>query len=175
MRYLCLVVLLFALINTAHAKEPYDVFTEKNTIIPIELFEYYTPKNERTFGQTLKTEELGIDHLKNAKWEEKIQDEQSYINGFWVKYQLLNKTDFKHFGLDHQNNFFKLIYVLGEDGETVEVHKTDIESGIYDAITGEHFYDNIKIKLPKGEIVTVYSFFRVNHITDGTANRTLMK
>ena len=44
-----------------------------------------------------------------------------------------------HFGLDHQNNFFKLIYVLGEDGETVEVHKTDIESGIYDAITGEHF------------------------------------
>ena len=51
MRYLCLVVLLFALINTAHAKEPYDVFTEKNTIIPIELFEYYTPKMKEPLGK----------------------------------------------------------------------------------------------------------------------------
>ena len=160
MRLFCLLLLFIAFSSIIQAKTPHQVLTGENTKIPIKLFEYYFPTIGPMPDQVLKTENLGIHHLKNAKWEREVWDDQSYVRGFWVKYQLLNRTDYEHFGLDHQNNFYKLIYVHEESSKITTVYESDIGKGVYDAITGDHLYDNIRISLPKGELVTVYSFVR---------------
>ncbi len=153
MKHLLTILIIILLGATAKAKVPFQILDGQNNTIPKTLYQYHHPDEKDKFDAT-------VEYLQASDWEERLWNDQGYVDGFWLKYKLINRTDYEYFGLDHQNNFFKLIYVLGEDGETFEVHKADIGNGIYGAITGDHFYDNIKIKLPKNEIVTVYTFFQ---------------
>ena len=103
--------------------------------------------------------DISYNELKNSKWRNNLQSQQSMYTGFWVKIIIENLSSTKEMGIHHNFNFEKKL-----------IYKNSNEIKIYDFLDSENknykykernriWYD-YKIIMPIGDITEVYSFFR---------------
>ena len=141
-------MILILISSSLSAKDFFVIDDDKNRKIPTEFYLYYE-------GDIKDSRILEVD---NSSWNSELKNHQSYINGFWIKYRIKNESDFNVFGLDHLNHQQKKVIIEYESTKEIKEEYIDISKGFLDAIVSNHFYDNIKVEIPKNEVITVYSY-----------------
>ena len=157
MKRFILLFILLILSSSLVAKEIFVIRDNSKTKIDLtEHVEYYETETRFWSGQNASYRDL-----TKARWKKSLQNEQSYIKGFWIKLTLHNETDKLYFGLGHENLNKAIVYA--EVRNNVEKHVYDHnEFSILDSLTGMDFYDNIQIRIPSGSSATIYSYIQVN-------------
>ena len=108
-----------------------------------------------------KGSDISLKDLNKANWNDKLESNQSYFDGFWVKLILENRTDNLEFGIHHNWNFEKkLIFSNSKFNKTYEILKSSDENYIYR--NDNRIWFDYKIILPKGEKTIIYDYFRSN-------------
>ena len=107
----------------------------------------------------------GVDHevpfelLEKAVWKKKLIQDQSLVEGYWVKFIIHNKLGSDEIGLNHNWNFEKKLFVKNSLG-LVEFpywkHKRHSFWG--EGRIGSQY----RILMPQNEVTIIYDFFRSN-------------
>ena len=148
MKYLIqLIIFYFIFTSTLFAQEPF--------VLKTDLLETIPPEN-LTFLE-------GVDHnvsfevLEKANWKKKLIQNQSLVDGYWVKFIIHNKLDSNEIGLNHNWNVEKKIFVENSFG-LIEFpywkHKRHSFWG--EGRIGAQY----RIMMPKNEVTIIYDFFR---------------
>ena len=56
-------------------------------------------------------EHASFEQLQKADWQRELSSHQSFVEGYWVKFLVLNELDSTTIGLFHNLNFEKKIFV----------------------------------------------------------------
>ena len=78
-----LLVFIISIFKQSYAQDPIKLVDERNRLVPIQFYQY---------NETLSLD-ANPKKLSSAKWTETLVDQQSYINGFWIKFDVQNNTD----------------------------------------------------------------------------------
>ena len=102
-------------------------------------------------------ENASFETLSSLEWNKVLNDDQSFINGYWVRFSILNNSENNEIGISYSYNDEKKIFTKNKD--TLREYpywnqKTDswINKGRIRA--------NYKLFMKTREITHVYSFFR---------------
>ena len=136
-----LLVFILSIFKQSYAQDPIKLVDKRNRLVPIQFYQY--------------NETLGLDanpqKLISAKWTETLVDHQSYISGFWIKFEVQNHTDKTLFGVDHPNRFERMIieksinttqFIRGRK-HIIDVKRDDTGFTIFENFDKKHFFDNI--------------------------------
>ena len=151
-----LLVFILSIFKQSYAQDPVKLVDKRNRLVPIQFYQY--------------NETLGLDanpqKLISAKWTETLVDHQSYISGFWIKFDVQNYTDKTLFGVDHPNRFERMIieksinttqFIRGRE-HIIDVKRDDTGFTIFENFDKKHFFDNIQFEILPGEKLTIYDF-----------------
>ena len=120
MKRFILLFILLILSSSLVAKEIFVIRDNSKTKIDLtEHVEYYETETRFWSGQNASYRDL-----TKARWKKSLQNEQSYIKGFWIKLTLHNETDKLYFGLGHENLNKAIVYA--EVRNNVEKHVLQI-------------------------------------------------
>ena len=98
-----------------------------------------------------------FEKLQSAEWSPSLVNNQSFVDGYWVKVKILNKRKTEAIGLNHNWNKEKKIFISNSRGLTeYEYWKLGAQSWIGDG----RILSQYRLNMPVGEITTVYNFFR---------------
>ena len=127
-----------------------DVFTLESDgllTIPAENLEFLEGVDETT----------PFEKLQSAEWSPALVNNQSFVDGYWVKVKILNKRKAEAIGLNHNWNKEKKIFTSNSRGLTeYEYWKLGEQSWIGDG----RILSQYRLAMPVGEVTTVYNFFR---------------
>ena len=116
MKLLFLLQIFLILSSSLIAKEIFVIENNAKTKIDIPKYvEFYETRNRFWSGQS-----ASYTDLTKAKWTDKLQSEQSYLRGFWIKFEVHNKTNNLYFGLSHENLDQSIVYA--EVRNNIEKH-----------------------------------------------------
>ena len=101
--------------------------------------------------KTLK-EQNGLRNILNA---------QSMVDGYWVRFTVVNNLSTDLIGLNHNVNSEKKIFVKNSLGIKEFAFW---ERGVNKHIEDDHFGPNFRIVVPQNGITTIYNFFRASHL-----------
>ena len=151
MKYPCwLAALTFALSLISVGASADNVFileSEGLLTIPPENLEFLEGLDETT----------PFEKLQSAEWSPALVNNQSFVDGYWVKVRILNKRKTEAIGLNHNWNKEKKIFTSNSRGLTeYEYWKLGAQSWIGDG----RILSQYRLNMPVGEITTVYNFFR---------------
>jgi len=158
------------------------IYAEETFIIDSEITDI--PITYLNYNETLN-EDSSFLELENAKWTKKRQKDQSYLNGFWTRLKIRNKTDLKKWILSHNNIYTKTVFVSkqyqffpkapnrridvkGSKKEFVYNVKTNskkqIEFGLFKNIADtKNFYDGVFFELTKDKDLTIYEWYQMEY------------
>ena len=148
MKYLIqLIIFYFLFITILFAQNPFVLETDLLETIPHENL---------TFLE-------GVDHdvsfevLEKAEWKNKLSQNQSFVDGYWVKFLIHNKLDSNEIGLNHNWNVEKKIFVKNSLGLTEFPYWKYQRNSFWDeGRIGAQY----RIIMPQNEITIIYDFFR---------------
>ena len=103
--------------------------------------------------------DASLSALKNGDWNKKIQNIQSYYNGFWVRLSVFNKTNEINLGVRHWTTFEKKLYAINSNG-IQEYEYISFYDDSYSFIGVDRIQFRYRIMMPTDEITTIYSFYR---------------
>ncbi len=102
-------------------------------------------------------ETIPLSELRNNLWTASIQDPQSFINGYWVRYRINNQLNSTEIGMNHNWNKEKKIFISNSLGDK-EFNYWKL--GTHNWIGDGRIFSQHRIILPLNEVTTVYNFFR---------------
>ena len=103
--------------------------------------------------------ELNLKDLKEKKWRDKLLDNNSFYNGFWVKVSVKNISSEEKLAFDHNSNYQKKIIINNSKG--LKIHNyLKITDSSYTYFDEDRIYFDYKVLMPKGEITEIYNYFR---------------
>ena len=101
-------VFLFSISKTLFANEIFILKNEGLSTLPPSYLEFLEGYDEN----------ISFSELKKNTWNNSIQDPQSFINGYWVKYRIKNQLNSKEIGINHNWNKEKKIFISNSLGVT---------------------------------------------------------
>ena len=104
--FLILILLLFVANKFTFAQEPFVLDTTLLETIP---------PNNLTFLEGFNYD-VDFEILENAEWTKKLENVQSIVNGYWVKFIVKNNLESNIIGLNHNWNMEKKLYVKNSLG-----------------------------------------------------------
>ena len=131
--------------------------------IPTEHFEYLEGLDN----------DAPLSALQEGDWNKKIQDIQSYYNGFWVRLSVQNNSNEVDLGVRHWTTFEKKLYAVNSKG-IQEYDYIKFNDDSYNFIGIDRIQFRYRIVMPINEITTIYSFYRFKplHRTLSTRHET---
>lgn len=97
--------------------------------------------------------------MAEASWSSKMNNPQSFYDGYWVRLKVKNKMNEVNLGLVHRWNFEKRIIYKN----IYKIYSFPLVRSIYNHYTHrseDRLWYNYKIIMPKDEIVEIYGYFR---------------
>jgi len=137
------------LIAFENEEKIYLITSEEQKSVPRE---YYSFLEGVSYQLTYK-------ELAEASWASKMNNPQSFYDGYWVRLKVKNKMNEENLGLVHRWNFEKRIIYKN----IYKIHSFPLVRSIYNYYThrsDDRLWYNYKIIMPKDEIVEIYSYFR---------------
>ena len=103
--------------------------------------------------------DIDLQILSKANWNNNLRNQQSIVEGYWVKYIIINNSNFTDVGFFFNYNTEKKIVVENSFG--IKEYKY---WNLYQnqRMSADHLMAHRKVFLPKNEISTIYAYFRVN-------------
>ena len=144
---LYLIVLTLFISSKSYSKEPFIISSESLETIPNNYLSFLEGFNES----------VSFENLERAKWSEKILNAQSMVDGYWVRFTVVNNLSTDLIGLNHNVNSEKKIFVKNSLGIKEFAFW---ERGVNKHIEDDHFGPNFRIVVPRNGITTIYNFFR---------------
>ena len=114
------------------------------------------PTKYMSFSENLN-ENAKIYDLENASWISELATNQSYVDGYWVRFIIKNETNKTAIGINHNWNREKKIFVSTELGiKEYPFWRHGVNAAFDDGrILGQY-----KIQIPIGTTAVIYDFFR---------------
>ena len=114
---------------------------------------------ERKYMQFLEgyDEHATFEQLQKADWQSELFSNQSFVDGYWVKFFVRNELDSTIIGIFHNLNFEKKIFVNNSLG---------VKEYPYWKYRKDHYVSEnqmgalYRLVLPQQEVTVVYDFFR---------------
>jgi len=157
MKSLFLFLCMLLIATLAYTKETYIIQSKEKSKIDLSTYVSYLETKNRLGGNKNRS----YADLEKAEWKDSLENEQSYVRGFWIKLTVHNTTNFTYFGLSHEN--LEEAYVYAEVRDQVEKHTyIHNEFSILESLTGLDLYDNIRIRISPSSSVTIYSWIKAN-------------
>ena len=105
----------------------------------------------------------GVDHtasfesLEQAVWGDRLINEQSLVDGYWVRFRVANNLASEDIGIEHNFNSEKKIFAVHSRGVDEYPYWKQREG---DWISEGRILGHYRVLMPAGEITTVYDYFR---------------
>ena len=105
----------------------------------------------------------GIDHsasldsLEQAVWGNRLINDQSLVDGYWVRFRVTNTLVSEEIGIQHNFNSEKKIFAVHSRGVDEYPYWKQREG---DWIGEGRILSHYRVLMPAGEITTVYNYFR---------------
>ena len=128
---------------------PFTIGSKSLENIPYKHFEYLEGYDHNT---TLK-------ELKKGSWKKNLKNYQSIVDGYWVRFKILNNFNTNEIGLFHNWNTEKKVFTDFNGLEKMYSY-WNFETDAW--IDDGRVLDKYKILLPKNEVTIVYNYFRNN-------------
>ncbi len=145
--FLILILLFFVANKFTSAQEPFVLDT---TILET------IPPNNLTFLEGFNYD-VDFEVLENAEWTNKLENVQSIVNGYWVKFIVKNNLESNIIGLNHNWNMEKKLYVKNSLGIKEFPYWKHRENNF---IGQENIGAQYRILMPQNENTIIYNFFR---------------
>ena len=105
----------------------------------------------------------GLDHtaspdkLAGAVWTKKLVENQSLVDGYWVRFRVKNGLATDKIGIEHNFNTEKKILVAHDGGLDKYAYW---KQGAHPWIAEGRILSHHQVLMPVGEVTTVYNYFR---------------
>lgn len=105
----------------------------------------------------------GVDHtasfdsLEQAAWGNSLINDQSLVDGYWVRFRVENTLASENIGIEHNFNSEKKIFAVHSRGVDEYPYWKQREG---DWIDEGRVLGHYRVLMPAGEITTVYDYFR---------------
>ena len=105
----------------------------------------------------------GVDHtasfdsLEQAVWGKNLINDQSLVDGYWVRFRVANTLASEDIGIEHNFNTEKKIFAAHSRGVDEYPYWKQREG---DWIDEGRVLGHYRVLMPAGEITTVYDYFR---------------
>ena len=105
----------------------------------------------------------GVDHtasfdsLEQAVWGKSLINDQSLVDGYWVRFRVANTLASENIGIEHNFNTEKKIFAVHSRGVDEYPYWKQREG---DWIDEGRVLGHYRVLMPAGEITTVYDYFR---------------
>ena len=105
----------------------------------------------------------GVDHtasfesLQNGDWGKVLINDQSLVDGYWVRFRVANTLVSEDIGIEHNFNSEKKIFAVHSRGVDEYPYWKQREG---DWIDEGRILGHYRVVMPAGEITTVYDYFR---------------
>ena len=105
----------------------------------------------------------GVDHtapfesLEQAVWGDRLINDQSLVDGYWVRFRVANTLASEDIGIEHNFNSEKKIFAVHSRGVDEYPYWKQREG---DWISEGRILGHYRVVMPAGEITTVYDYFR---------------
>ena len=144
---LYLIIILFFISSKSHSQEPFIITSESLEIIPNKHLSFLEGFDEN----------ITFEDLENANWSKKRLNVQSMVDGYWVRFSVMNNLSTDLIGLTHNYNREKKIFIKNSLG----IKEFDYwKQGFSEHRTDSNIGAMYKILMPQQEITYIYDFFR---------------
>ena len=137
------------------------VFADSNTkftpyyILDLNTFDTI-PKKYLEFAEGFD-ENVSFKTLSDLEWKKTLDDDQSFVNGYWVRFSILNSTKKDSIGINYSYNNEKKVFIHNINGIIEYPHwREKFDNWIDD----KRIRTSYKLSIKSNEIAQVYSFFR---------------
>ncbi len=157
MRFLLLIIVLFCCISSvSFSQKSIGEFQDNKTFIlntddfetiPLKYLEFVEGFDQNT----------PFEKLIKLDWKKKLNNDQSFINGYWVRFNVLNNSNKKNIGITYNYNNEKKVFTLNNN--TVKEYpywNEKLDRWINDGRVRTSY----KVIMNSNETTQVYSFFR---------------
>jgi class 3 adenylate cyclase len=98
-----------------------------------------------------------FDNLEQADWGRNLINDQSLVDGYWVRFRVANTLASEDIGIEHNFNTEKKIFAAHSRGVDEYPYWKQREG---DWIDEGRVLGHYRVLMPAGEITTVYDYFR---------------
>ena len=142
-----LIIIHLSCFSSVFSQDPFIITNNTLKIIPTKHLSFLEGYDET----------VTFDKLENSKWTKKLTNPQSMVNGYWVRFTILNNFEDNKLGVYHNYNREKKIYQKNSLG-LIEHDYWNLSFDNH--IAADRIGTNYRIDAPKGENTTIYNFFR---------------
>ena len=105
----------------------------------------------------IRDRNIAFKTLSDLEWKKTLDDDQSFVNGYWVRFSILNNTNKDNIGLNYSYNNEKKVFIHNSNGIIEYPHwREKFDNWIDD----KRIRTSYKLSIKSNEIAQVYSFFR---------------
>ena len=98
-----------------------------------------------------------LESLEHAVWQKTLINNQSLVDGYWVRFRVANPLASEEIGLEHNFNSEKKIFTVHSRGVDEYPYWKQREG---DWIDEGRILGHYRVLMPAGEVTTVYDYFR---------------
>ena len=137
------------------------VFANSNTKeIPYYILDLNTfdtiPKKYLEFAEGID-ENASFKTISESEWKKSLDDDQSFVNGYWVRFSILNNTKKDSVGINYSYNNEKKVFIHNSNGVIRYPYwREKFDNWIDD----KRIRTSYKLLIKSNETAQVYSFFR---------------
>ena len=114
------------------------------------------PKKYLEFSEGID-ENASFKTLSESEWKKTLDDDQSFINGYWVRFSILNNTKKDSIGINYSYNNEKKVFIHNSN----EIIRHPYWREKFDNwIDDKRIRTSYKLLIKSNETAQVYSFFR---------------
>ena len=114
------------------------------------------PKKYLEFSEGID-ENASFKTLSESEWKKTLNDDQSFINGYWVRFSILNNTKKDSIGINYSYNNEKKVFIHNSN----EIIRHPYWREKFDNwIDDKRIRTSYKLLIKSNETAQVYSFFR---------------
>lgn len=114
------------------------------------------PKKYLEFSEGID-ENASFKTLSESEWKKTLDDDQSFINGYWVRFSILNNTKQDSIGINYSYNNEKKVFIHNSNEIIQYPHwREKFDNWIDD----KRIRTSYKLLIKSNETAQVYSFFR---------------
>ena len=103
---LYLIITVFLISSKSYSQEPFIITSESLEIIPNKHLSFLEEFDENVSFET----------LENSEWSERRLNVQSMVDGYWVRFSVMNNLSTDLIGLTHNYNREKKIFIKNSLG-----------------------------------------------------------
>ena len=131
--------------------------TSADSVFVVEGNQLSTIPEEFLYFSENLNENASLKDLTETEWTNTLESDQSFVDGYWVRFKIRNISGSKDLGLNHNWNREKKIFSVNSKASLAyEYWMHGVDSWIGDGrVLGQY-----RIEMPIGDVTTVYDFFR---------------